>query len=350
MSYSNLKLFSLSSNHELAQKVAKEIGIELGKVSVGAHSDGETVVHIDESVRGDHVFILQSTSDPVNDNLMELLIMMDALRRASAASINIVLPYYGYARQDRKARAREPITSKLVANMLQIAGADRLITFDLHAPQIQGFFNIPVDHLMGSPLIAEYFRRQLVSAGDDIVVVSPDHGGVGRARKLANFLKAPLAIIDKRRPRANVAEIMNIIGDVQGKKCILIDDMIDTAGTITLAANALKELGATEVYASCTHAVLSGPAIERINNSAITKLVVLDTIEMPEERQSEKIVQLSIACLLMRLFVFTNAVHCHHSLNYIFLQNKSKLVIVGIQSGFRIRLQATRGRFFKKWN
>ena len=172
MSYSNLKLFSLSSNHELAQKVAKEIGIELGKVSVGAHSDGETVVHIDESVRGDHVFILQSTSDPVNDNLMELLIMMDALRRASAASINIVLPYYGYARQDRKARAREPITSKLVANMLQIAGADRLITFDLHAPQIQGFFNIPVDHLMGSPLIAEYFRRQLVSAGDDIVVVS----------------------------------------------------------------------------------------------------------------------------------------------------------------------------------
>ncbi|PFG84752.1 ribose-phosphate pyrophosphokinase [Lactococcus lactis] len=298
MSYSNLKLFSLSSNHELAQKVAKEIGIELGKVSVGAHSDGETVVHIDESVRGDHVFILQSTSDPVNDNLMELLIMMDALRRASAASINIVLPYYGYARQDRKARAREPITSKLVANMLQIAGADRLITFDLHAPQIQGFFNIPVDHLMGSPLIAEYFRRQLVSAGDDIVVVSPDHGGVGRARKLANFLKAPLAIIDKRRPRANVAEIMNIIGDVQGKKCILIDDMIDTAGTITLAANALKELGATEVYASCTHAVLSGPAIERINNSAITKLVVLDTIEMPEERQSEKIVQLSIAHLL----------------------------------------------------
>ena len=298
MSYSNLKLFSLSSNHELAQKVAKEIGIELGKVSVGAHSDGETVVHIDESVRGDHVFILQSTSDPVNDNLMELLIMMDALRRASAASINIVLPYYGYARQDRKARAREPITSKLVANMLQIAGADRLITFDLHAPQIQGFFNIPVDHLMGSPLIAEYFRRQLVSAGDDIVVVSPDHGGVGRARKLANFLKAPLAIIDKRRPRANVAEIMNIIGDVQGKKCILIDDMIDTAGTITLAANALKELGATEVFASCTHAVLSGPAIERINNSAITKLVVLDTIEMPEERQSEKIVQLSIAHLL----------------------------------------------------
>ncbi|MCL2113121.1 MAG: ribose-phosphate diphosphokinase [Streptococcaceae bacterium] len=298
MSYSNLKLFSLSSNPELAQKVAKEIGIELGKVSVRTFSDGETEVHIDESVRGDHVFILQSTSAPVNDNLMELLIMMDTLRRASAASINIVMPYYGYARQDRKARAREPITSKLVANMLQIAGADRLITFDLHAPQIQGFFNIPVDHLLGSPLIADYFRRHFVSAGDDVVVVSPDHGGVGRARKLANFLKTPLAIIDKRRPRANVAEIMNIIGDVKGKKCILIDDMIDTAGTITLAANALKELGATEVYASCTHAVLSGPAIERINNSAITKLVVLDTIQIPEERKSEKIVELSIAHLL----------------------------------------------------
>lgn len=298
MSFSDLMLFALSSNQDLAERVSKEMGLPLGKSTVRQFSDGEIQVNIEESIRGKEVYILQSTSSPVNDNLMEILIMVDALKRASAQTINVVMPYYGYARQDRKARAREPITSKLVANMLQIAGADRLITFDLHAPQIQGFFNIPVDHLMGSPLIAEYFRRQLVSAGDDIVVVSPDHGGVGRARKLANFLKAPLAIIDKRRPRANVAEIMNIIGDVQGKKCILIDDMIDTAGTITLAANALKELGATEVYASCTHAVLSGPAIERINNSAITKLVVLDTIEMPEERQSEKIVQLSIAHLL----------------------------------------------------
>lgn len=298
MSYSNLKLFALSSNQELAQKVAKEIGIELGKATIRTYSDGETEIHIDESVRGEHVYVLQSTSAPVNENLMELLIMMDTLRRASAASINIVMPYYGYARQDRKARAREPITSKLVANMLQIAGADRLITFDLHAPQIQGFFNIPVDHLMGSPLIADYFKRNFVATGDDVVVVSPDHGGVGRARKLASFLKTPLAIIDKRRPRANVAEIMNIIGDVKGKKCILIDDMIDTAGTITLAANALKELGATEVYASCTHAVLSGPAIDRIEKSAITKLVVLDTIQIPEERKSEKVVQLSIANLL----------------------------------------------------
>lgn len=298
MSYSNLKLFALSSNQKLAAKVAKEIGIQVGKSRVLNYNDGEVEVKIDESIRGEHVFILQSTSAPVNGNLMELLIMMDALKRASAASINVVMPYYGYARQDRKARAREPITSKLVANMLQIAGADRLITFDLHAAQIQGFFNIPVDHLMGAPLIADYFRRHGFAAGDDLVIVSPDHGGVGRARKLAAFLKAPIAIIDKRRPRANVAEIMNIIGDVKGKKCILIDDMIDTAGTITLAANALKELGATEVYASCTHAVLSGPAIERIESSGINKLVVLDTIEIPDERRSEKIVEISIAPLL----------------------------------------------------
>ena len=231
--------------------------------------------------------------------------MMDALRRASAASINIVLPYYGYARQDRKARAREPITSKLVANMLQIAGADRLITFDLHAPQIQGFFNIPVDHLMGSPLIAEYFRRQLVSAGDDIVVVSPDHGGVGRARKLANFLKAPLAIIDKRRSvdKMNTSEVMNIIGNVEGKTCILIDDMIDTAGTICHAADALAEAGATHVYASCTHPVLSGPALDNIQKSAIEKLVVLDTIYLPEERLIDKIEQISIADLISEAII-----------------------------------------------
>jgi len=296
MSYSNLKLFSLSSNHELAQKVAKEIGIELGKVSVGAHSDGETIVHIDESVRGDHVFILQSTSDPVNDNLMELLIMMDALRRASAASINIVLPYYGYARQDRKARAREPITSKLVANMLQIAGADRLITFDLHAPQIQGFFDIPIDHLMGVPILSEYFKKKAMDG--DVVIVSPDHGGVTRARKMAERLKAPIAIIDKRRPKPNVAEVMNIVGNIDGKVAILIDDIIDTAGTITLAANALIENGASEVYACCTHPVLSGPAIERIQNSNIKELVITNSIALPEEKKIDKIVELSVAPLI----------------------------------------------------
>ena len=299
MSYSNLKLFALSSNQKLAHKVAKEIGIQVGKSRVLTYNDGEVEVKIDESIRGEHVFILQSTSAPVNENLMELLIMMDALKRASATSINVVMPYYGYARQDRKARAREPITSKLVANMLQIAGADRLITFDLHAAQIQGFFDIPVDHLMGAPLIADYFERRGM-IGKDYVVVSPDHGGVTRARKLAEFLKTPIAIIDKRRSvdKMNTSEVMNIIGSVEGKTCILIDDMIDTAGTITLAANALKELGATEVYASCTHAVLSGPAIERIESSGINKLVVLDTIEIPDERRSDKIVEISIAPLL----------------------------------------------------
>jgi len=312
MSYSNMKLFALSSNRDLAKKVAAEIGIELGKVEVQQYCDGETGIQIGESVRGEHVYILQSTSAPVNDNLMELQIMMDALRRSSAASINVVMPYYGYARQDRKAKAREPIASKLVANVLQKTGADRLITFDLHAPQIQGFFNIPVDHLMGSPLIAEYFIRHGLTGDNDVVVVSPDHGGVGRARKLAAFLKAPIAIIDKRRPRANVAEIMNIIGDVEGKKCVLIDDMIDTAGTITLAANALKELGATEVYASCTHGVLSGPAMERINESGINKLVVLDTIDLQDAHKAcDKIVQISIAPMLADAIV---RIHEHRPL------------------------------------
>lgn len=298
MSYSNLKLFALSSNQDLAGKVAKEMGLELAKSSVKTFSDGEIEIKIDESIRGKDCYILQSTSSPVNTNMMELLIMIDALKRASAETINVIIPYYGYARQDRKAGPREPITAKLVANMLSISGIKRIITFDLHAPQIQGFFDIPVDHLMGSPLIAEYLLHSGIASGEDVVVVSPDHGGVGRARKLANFLKAPIAIIDKRRPRANVAEIMNIIGDVKGKKCILIDDMIDTAGTITLAANALRELGATEIYASCTHGVLSGPAMSRIEESAITKLIVLDTIEIPEERKIEKIVTLSVANLL----------------------------------------------------
>ena len=278
MSFSDLKLFALSSNKELAERVAQEIGIELGKSSVRQFSDGEIQVNIEESIRGKHVFILQSTSSPVNDNLLEILIMVDALKRASAESVNVVMPYYGYARQDRKARAREPITSKLVANMLEVAGVDRLLTIDLHAAQIQGFFDIPVDHLM----------------------VSPDHGGVTRARKLAEFLKTSIAIIDKRRSvdKMNTSEVMNIIGKVEGKTCILIDDMIDTAGTICHAADALAEAGAVEVYASCTHPVLSGPAMDNIQKSAIKKLVVLDTIYLPEERLIDKIEQISIAHLL----------------------------------------------------
>ncbi len=291
-----LKIFALNSNRPLAEKIAAAVGVELGKSSVTQFSDGEIQVNIEESIRGSHVYVIQSTSSPVNDNLMELLIMIDALKRASAKTINVVMPYYGYARQDRKARAREPITAKLVANMIQKAGAT-MLTLDLHAVQIQGFFDIPVDHLMGAPLIANYFLEKGIK-GDDVVVVSPDHGGVTRARKLAEFLKSPIAIIDKRRPKANVAEVMNIIGQVKGKTCVLIDDMIDTAGTITLAANALKEAGATSVYASCTHPVLSGPALQRIEDSAIERLVVTDSIYLPEDRKIDKIDEVSVGGLM----------------------------------------------------
>ena len=292
-----LNIFALNSNRPLAEKIATAVGVELGKSSVTQFSDGEIQVNIEESIRGSHVYVIQSTSSPVNDNLMELLIMIDALKRASAKTINVVMPYYGYARQDRKARAREPITAKLVANMIQKAGATRMLTLDLHAVQIQGFFDIPVDHLMGAPLIANYFLEKGIQ-GDDVVVVSPDHGGVTRARKLAEFLKAPIAIIDKRRPKANVAEVMNIIGQVEGKTCVLIDDMIDTAGTITLAANALKEAGAVSVYASCTHPVLSGPALQRIEDSAIERLVVTDSIYLPEDRKIDKIDEVSVGGLM----------------------------------------------------
>ena len=224
---------------------------------------------------------------------MELMITIDALRRASASMINLVIPYYGYARQDRKAQPREPITSKLVANMLEMVGADRIIALDLHAAQIQGFFDVPVDHLLGAPLLANYFIDNGL-VGDDVVVVSPDHGGVTRARKLAEFLKSPIAIVDKRRPRANVAEVMNIIGDVEGKTAVIIDDMIDTAGTITLAAKALIDRGAKEVYATCTHPVLSGPAIERLEESVIKKIIVTDSIQLTEEKQIDKIEVISI--------------------------------------------------------
>ena len=288
-----LKIFALNSNRPLAQKIADEVGVELGKLSVDRFSDGEIQINIEESVRGDNVYVIQSTSAPVNDNLMELMIMIDALRRASANTINVVLPYYGYARQDRKARSREPITAKLVANMLQNSGVTRIVALDLHAAQIQGFFDIPVDHLMGAPLLADYFINEGVAA--NAVVVSPDHGGVTRARALAEFLKAPIAIIDKRRPRPNVAKIMNIIGDVKGKKCIMIDDMIDTAGTISKGAQALMDAGAEEVYASATHAVLSGPAIERLDNSPLKQVVVTDSIQLPDEKQIDKIVQVSVA-------------------------------------------------------
>lgn len=293
---SKVKIFALNSNKPLAKKIADAVGVPLGKTSVDRFSDGEIRINIEESIRGDEIFIIQSTSAPVNDNLMELLIMIDALRRASASTINVVMPYYGYARQDRKARSREPITAKLVADMLEKAGADRVIVLDLHAAQIQGFFDIPVDHLMGAPLLADYFLKNGLEK--DAVVVSPDHGGVTRARKLAEFLKAPIAIIDKRRPKANVAEIMNIIGSVDSKRCIIIDDMIDTAGTITLASQALMDAGAKEVYACATHPVLSGPAIERLDKSPIKKIIVTDSIQLPEEKQIDKLTQVSVGPLI----------------------------------------------------
>ncbi|OQM47096.1 ribose-phosphate pyrophosphokinase [Anoxybacillus sp. UARK-01] len=297
---SSLKLFSLNSNMKLAEEIAQVIGVQLGKCSVSRFSDGEIQINIEESIRGGDVFVIQSTSAPVNEHLMELLIMIDALKRASAKTINIVMPYYGYARQDRKARSREPITAKLVANLLETAGASRVITLDLHAPQIQGFFDVPIDHLMGVPILADYFKNKNLQ---DIVIVSPDHGGVTRARRLADRLKAPIAIIDKRRPKPNVAEVMNIVGQVEGKTAILIDDIIDTAGTITLAANALVENGASEVYACCTHPVLSGPAIERIQNSKIKELVVTNSIVLPEEKKIDKIVELSVAPLIAEAII-----------------------------------------------
>ena len=280
-----LKIFALNSNRPLAEKIAEEVGVELGKSSVTQCSDGEIQVNIEESIRGCHVYVVQSTSSPVNDNLMELLIMIDALKRASAKTINVVMPYYGYARQDRKARAREPITAKLVANMIEKAGATRLLTLDLHASQIQGFFDIPVDHLMGAPLIANYFLEKEI-CGDDVVVVSPDHGGVTRARKLAEFLKAPIAIIDKRRPRANVSQVMHIIGDVAGRDCVLVDDMIDTGGTLCKAAEALKERGAKRVFAYATHPIFSGNAANNLRNSVIDEVVVCDTIPLSDEIKS----------------------------------------------------------------
>jgi ribose-phosphate pyrophosphokinase len=291
-----MKLFALNSNVPLAKKIAERVGVPLSKSSVTRFSDGEIQINIDESVRGCDVYLIQSTSSPVNDNLMELLIMIDAVRRASANRINVVMPYYGYARQDRKTKAREPITAKLVANMLERAGADRVLALDLHAAQIQGFFDIPSDNLMGAPLLADYFLRHHLEKG--AVVVSPDHGGVTRARKLAEFLHTPIAIVDKRRPRANVAEVMNIIGNVKGKRCIIIDDMIDTAGTLTLAAKALMDAGATEVYASATHAILSGPAIERLNNAPIKTLVLTDSINQPAEKKLDKMVLLSVGPLI----------------------------------------------------
>jgi ribose-phosphate pyrophosphokinase len=290
-----LKLFSCNSNPTLAEEIGRHIGIEVGDAEITRFSDGEIQVKLNESVRGADVFVIQSTCAPVNEHLMELLIMVDALKRASAKSINVVLPYYGYARQDRKARSRDPITAKLVADLIETAGAQRVIAMDLHATQIQGFFDIPVDHLLGVPILGDYFINKNLG---EVVVVSPDHGGVTRARKLAERLKAPLAIIDKRRPAPNVVEVMSIIGNVENKTAILIDDIIDTAGTITLASKALIEQGARDVYACCTHPVLSGPAKDRILLSPIKELIVTNTIPLPPDKKIDKIRSLSVAPII----------------------------------------------------
>ena len=290
----SIKVLNCNANKDLAKDIAFNLGIPVGDAQVSTFSNGEIGVSINESIRGADVFVVQSTSTPVNDNLMELLIMIDALKRASAGRINAVMPFYGYARQDRKSKSREPITAKLVANLIEAAGADRVITMDLHAPQIQGFFDIPVDHLYAAPLIVNYFINKKL---DDIVVVSPDVGGVTRARSLATKLDAPLAIIDKRRPKPNVSEVMNIIGDIENKNCIIIDDMVDTAGTMVNAAKVMKEMGARDIYVACTHPVLSGPAFERIRDSVIKELIVTNTIPLPAGKPVDKIKVLSVAPL-----------------------------------------------------
>lgn len=291
----DIKIFSANSNKEVASQIASHLGLPEGKCEVGHFSDGEVSVHILESVRGSDVYVVQSTCAPVNDNLMELLIMIDAFKRASAARITAVIPYFGYARQDRKARARDPISAKLVADLIVAAGAHRVLTMDLHAAQIQGFFNIPVDHLLGVPILAPYFREKAKQTGEDFVIVSPDAGSATRARNFATRLEVPIAIIDKRRPKANVSEVMHIMGNVEGKSCILVDDMIDTAGTLCNAAQAIMDNGAKSVTACATHGVLSGPAIERIQNSVLKEVVLLDTIDLPEEKKIDKITVLPVA-------------------------------------------------------
>ncbi len=293
-----IELIAGNSNRPLAEAVAAELKLPLSNAEVGKFSDGEINITLPQTVRGRDVFIIQSTSIPVNDNLMELLIMIDACKRASAGRITAVMPYFGYARQDRKARPRDPITAKLVADILTSAGADRVLTMDLHAAQIQGFFDIPVDHLYGAPILARYFKNKM---NEDWVVVSPDVGSVGRARNFASRVNASLAIVDKRRPKANAIEVMNVIGDVKDKSCIMVDDMIDTAGTICQGAEALVKNGAKEVYACCTHGVLSGPAMERLIASPIKQIVVLDTIDLPENvRNNPKIKVLSVAKLVAK--------------------------------------------------
>ena len=294
----DIKIFAANSTVRVSEQIAECLGLPLGKSEVSTFSDGEITVSLFESVRGSDCFIIQSTCAPVNNNIMEMRILIDAMKRASAARITAVIPYFGYARQDRKAKARDPISAKLVADLITTAGADRVLTMDLHVPQIQGFFNIPVDHLLGAPVLSNYLKDRIGDNVDEYVAVSPDLGSVTRARTFATRLGCPLAIVDKRRQKANVSEVMNIIGDVRGKKVILIDDMVDTAGTLCNSAQALIDKGgATEVIACATHGVLSGPAIERLQNSCIKELILLDTIPLPPEKAIPKITLLPVAPL-----------------------------------------------------
>lgn len=292
-----VKLFALSANFALAQEISEESGIPISNCEVSRFADGEININITESVRGHHVFVVQPTSKPVNDSVMEVLIMTDALKRASAASVTIIMPYYGYSRQDRKAKSRQPITAKLVADLLQTAGVDRVICIDLHAAQIQGFFDIPIDNFPGMPLLASYFLERNL---ENITVVSPDHGGVTRARSFAKMVNAPIAIIDKRRPEANKAEVMNIIGDVKDRTCIMVDDIIDTGGTLMAGANALIEAGATDVYAAATHGLFSDCAMEKLQHSMIKKVIVTNTVVVEDIDKYDKVEQLSIGKLLGR--------------------------------------------------
>lgn len=308
----DLCILSGSANPKLAADIANHIGVRLCDALVSRFNNGETQIMIGESVRGRDIFIIQPTSQPVNDNLVELLIMVDACRRASANSITAVVPYYAYARQDRKTRGREPISAKLVANLMETAGVDRVVTVDLHAGQIQGFFDIPVDHLAASPILAEYFEENPLT---DPIVVSPDLGGVTRARTLADHLGTAIAIIEKRRPEPGKAEVMNIIGDIKDKDCIMIDDIVDTAGSLCEGAKALQRLGARSVYACCSHAILSDPAVRRINESNIEKLIITDTVPLPPEKEADKIVVRSLADTIGDVII---RIQSHRSVSQLF--------------------------------
>ena len=313
----NVRLFSLNSNPKLAEQISQRVGIPLSKASISHFADGEIKITIDESIRGCEVYVIQSVSDPVNTNLMELLIMVDALRRASAAKINVVMPYYGYARQDRKARSREPITAKLIANLLEMDQISRLVTIDLHAPQVQGFFDIPVDHLQATSLFTKYIEEQ--NLGDDIVVVAPDHAGVNLARKYAERIKASIAIIDNRndevRERTEQEVPEYVIGDVKGKTAIIVDDIVDTGVRMNLSAQALKNFGAAKVYGIATHAVLSADAVNTLQNSPLEKMIVTDTIQLPKEKEFSKLVQLSVDDLLKEAIV---RIHNNQSIDTLF--------------------------------